>query len=402
MSLKRESIVGFIALFALVGGAFVVLQSSMAVRFLIGLAFGFSLVRATIGFAGSVNKLYRAHSAEVAKTIVWIMVLSSVFIAFIMSGNESAYKLSIYPINFGLVIGGLLFGFGMAFSSCCATGSLTDISSGFSRAAVTMFFFSIGVFMGFDAQANSSLVTESFFSSPMGESFQGGVFLPDLFRFDGFNGYLGAISLTLILGLIAISVAKRFEKTTAKTQEEEISLFEKVFIKPWKMYVSVVAISATFAFLFYYSGKGWSASSAFGIWFGKFLMLFGIEAQTLSEYTSRDISVFVEPLTTHSTSMQNIGIVLGAITALLIAGSFSQKFIAGLKITPKGALTFAVGGFLMGIGTRLSNGCNVGALYTPIAEFSLSGWVYMIFVVSGGILGNYFIQKYISKNCSVV
>ncbi len=46
--------------------------------------------------------------------------------------------------------------------------------------------------------------------------------------------------------------------------------------------------------------------------------------------------------------MQNIGIVLGAITALLIAGSFSQKFIAGLKITPKGALTFAVGGFLWG------------------------------------------------------
>ena len=400
--MKRESIFGFILVLMLIGGAFLFLQTNIVVRFLIGLAFGFFLVRASIGFAGSVNKLYRAHSAQVAETIIYILVLSSIFVAFIMSGDESSYKLSIYPINLGLVIGGLLFGFGMAFSSCCATGSLTDISSGFSRAAVTMFFFGVGVFLGFDTQANSSLVTESFFSSPMGENFQGGVFLPDLFRFDGFNGYLGAISLTLVFGLVAISVAKYFEKTTGKTQEEEISLFEKVFIKPWRMYISVIAISATFAFLFYYSGKGWSASSAFGIWFGKFLMLFGVEAETLSSYTSRDITLFAEPLTTHSTSMQNIGIVLGAIVALLIAGSFSQKFITGLKITTKGAVTFAVGGFLMGIGTRLSNGCNVGALYTPIAEFSLSGWVYMVFVVGGGVLGNHFIKRYISKSCSVV
>jgi hypothetical protein len=35
----------------------------------------------------------------------------------------------------------LLFGFGMAMSSCCATGSLTDLSSGFSRAMVTIIFF---------------------------------------------------------------------------------------------------------------------------------------------------------------------------------------------------------------------------------------------------------------------
>ncbi len=389
-------------LFALIGGAFIVLEMSMAVRFLIGLAFGLSLVRASIGFAGSVNKLYRAHSAEVARTIVWIMVLSSIFVAFIMSGNESAYRLSIYPINLGLVIGGLLFGFGMAFSSCCATGSLTDISSGFSRAAVTMFFFAVGVFLGFDAQANSPLVKESFLTSPMGENFQGGVFLPDLFRFDGFNGYLGAIALTALLGFIAISIAKRFEKSAGVSQEESSTLFEKAFVNPWKIQVSVVAISATFAFLFYYSQKGWSASSAFGVWFGKFLTLFGVEAQTLSEYSSKDAVLFIEPLTTHSASMQNIGIILGAVTALLIAGSFSQKFIAGLKITPKGALTFAVGGFLMGIGTRLSNGCNVGALYTPIAEFSLSGWVYMVFVVSGGVLGNRFIQRYVSKSCSVV
>jgi len=400
--MKKESIVGFVVAAAFIVSSFVVLEQNIAIRFLIGLAFGFSLVRASIGFAGSVNKLYRAHSSEVAKTIVWIFIVTSFFVALLIHGEESSYNLSIYPINFGLLVGGMLFGFGMAMSSCCATGSLTDLSSGFSRAIVTIFFFGMGVFLGFDIQSNSSFVRDSFFSSATGWTMKGGVFLPDYFRFDGFDGYLGAFIVTLVFGLLAIKVANSFDKNDSCNQQEELTLFEKTFVKPWKIYISVLAISSIFTFLLYYSHKGWGASSALGIWFGKFLMLFGVEAESLSLFTSKDITLFVEPLTMHTTSMQNIGIVLGSVTALLIAGVFKEKFIAGLKITPKGLLTFALGGFLMGIGTRLSNGCNVGALYTPIAEFSLSGWIYLVFVVVGGVLGNMFVQRYISKSCSVV
>ena len=400
--MKKESIVGFLLFFILLIGSLSVLDDGIAIRFLIGLAFGFSLVRASIGFAGSVNKLYRAGSAEVARTIVWIFIVTSAFVALLISGDESSYNLSIYPINFGLLVGGILFGFGMAMSSCCATGSLTDLSSGFSRAMVTIFFFGMGVFLGFDVQKSSSFVKDSYFSSVTGWSMKGGVFLPDYFSFDGFNGYLGAFILTMIFGLLAIKVANSFDKSDGVKTEVQLTLFERTFVKPWKMYVNVLAISSIFTFLLYFSHKGWSASSALGIWFGKFLMLFGVQAESLAAFTSKDITLFVEPLTSHTTSMQNIGIVLGSVMALLIAGVFKEKFIVGLKITPKGFATFALGGFLMGIGTRLSNGCNVGALYTPIAEFSLSGWIYLVFVVVGGVLGNMFVKRYISSSCSVV
>jgi len=402
--LSKESLFGFLFLVGLSVGALSYFESSMAVRFFIGLAFGFSLVRASIGFAGSVNKLYRAHSATVAKTIIWIFIVTSIFMAFLMNGHESSYKLSIYPINLGLMLGGIMFGFGMAMSSCCATGSLTDLSSGFSRAAVTIFFFCFGVFLGFSTQANAPFVKESFISSETGLLSKGGVFLPDYFRFDGFNGYLGAVLTTVVLGLLAIKVAEYFDKTEQESSQgkEELDLFEKVFVKAWKMYVSVFIISSLFAFLFYFSHKGWGASSALGIWFGKFTMLFGVDAQMLSAFTSKKSELFMNPLTSHATSVQNIGIILGAVVALMIAGMFSKKFIAGLKITPKGAMTFAFGGFIMGVGTRLSNGCNVGALYTPIAEFSLSGWIYLVFVVMGGVLGNMFVKRFISPTCSVV
>ncbi len=376
------------------------------VRFLIGLAFGFALVRASLGFAGSVNKLYRVKSSKVAQTILYIFMLTAIFTAFIISGEESTYKLSIYPINLGLVLGGLMFGFGMAMSSCCATGSLTDLASGFSRAFVTIVFFSMGVFLGFPTQKESLFVRESYFTSSMGEQFQGGVFLPDLFKYDGFNGYLGAIIFTIIFSFLLLYLAKKYEaQFYIKENEEETqnsNLLEKIFIKNWTMPVSIFAISSVFAALLTYSHKGWGASSSLGIWFGKFVMLFGVEAESLSAFSTKKVTLFSESLLNHAGSMQNIGIIFGAIVALSLAGVFKKSFIAGLKISPKGVVTFAFGGFIMGFGTRLSNGCNVGALYTPIAEFSLSGWVYLVFIVIGGFLGNMFVHRFISSTCKVV
>jgi uncharacterized membrane protein YedE/YeeE len=47
-----------------------------------------------------------------------------------------------------------------------------------------------------------------------------------------------------------------------------------------------------------------------------------------------------------------------------------------------------IAGLAMGLGTRFANGCNVGALYTPIANFSLSGWIFLVVMVAGGVFGN--------------
>jgi len=69
--------------------------------------------------------------------------------------------------------------------------------------------------------------------------------------------------------------------------------------------------------------------------------------------------------------VQNFGIIFGAVFALMLAGTFGEKFMAGLKISAKGILLYAVGGFIMGFGTRLSNGCNVCTLYTYRSIFTL-------------------------------
>lgn len=170
-------------------------------------------------------------------------------------------------------------------------------------------------------------------------------------------------------------------------------------MNPWNLKISVIVIAFLFSTLLFLSGKGWSATSPFGVWFAKLLMLFGMSAQDISAFTTRPIEFFTQPLLEYSTSLQNFGIIFGAVIALLFARTFDKKFISGLVITPLAFVVYAFGGFIMGFGTRLSNGCNVGALYTPIAEFSLSGWLYLIVVAIGGFSGNWFIKRYISKTC---
>ncbi len=405
---------GVILLLVVLAFAATILKTqALYFRLFIGLGFGYALARASMGFAGSVNKLARTGSSTLASALLVMFVLTSITTAFFIYDNEIAYRLNIYPINFGLILGGLMFGFGMTFSSCCATGSLTDLSSGFSRAIISVLFLSAGVFLGFNTQATSSLVTESYLTSPIGKEFQGGVFLPDLFSFDGFNGYLIAIIVTVALSSVVIYLARLYEKKyyakyglpqmpeKKKRLEGKEALLETLFVTPWKMRVSIVIITLLFASLLFLYDKGWSASSAFGLWFAKLLMFLGVSPDWIVSFTHKSSEYIMTPLLEDGTSVQNFSIILGSFFYLLLAGKFKNKFTAGLNLSMKDFLVFAFGGFIMGFGTRLSNGCNVGALYTPIAEFSLSGWLYLIVVVIGGFTGNWFVKTYVNKTCSI-
>lgn len=412
---KNQTLIGLsLLLLLLIVGSFTLQTDELYYRLLIGLGFGYAFARASIGFAGGVNKLVRTGSSTLASALMLMFFITAVVTAFFLYGNESSYALKINPINEALIVGGLMFGFGMTFSSCCATGSLIDLSSSFYRAVISIFFLCFGVFMGFNIQATSDFVKNSYLSSSTGEVFQGGVFLPDLFSFDGFDGYLGAIIVTAVLTATVIYLAKFYERKyyarhgyKPSIPDEKSSLTKKeailhaLFITPWKMRVSVIIITLLFASLLFLYDTGWSASSAFGLWFAKLLMLFGMSAESLAAYTHRSIDFFTTPLLAHGTSIQNFAIILGALFYLLIAGKLKKTFSSGLKISSKDFFVYAFGAFIMGFGTRLSHGCNVGALYTPIAEFSLSGWLYLIVVVIGGFAGNYVLNTYINKSCRV-
>lgn len=410
---KGERILGFIVILAVLFLGKNLLKTDMLFfRLLIGCGFGYALTRSYMGFAGSVNRAYKTGSTKLMRTLMFMFFITClVSIAFFFKQDPTSYGLWINPINLGLIIGGLLFGFGMSFSSCCASGVLTDLVTGLPRAFTTLIFFGMGVFLGFPVQNTASWVKKSWISSPVGEKFAGGVFLPDLFKWDGLEGYLGAILLTALFCGIVVLISLRYENSrkqnktyigvaSEKMQDEMAitlddtyslqsdTLYERFFAKPWTMTQGAVVITILFTLLMGVTKSGWGASTPYGIWFGKFLMLFGVSPDSLAAFAKMKPDAYIQPFFQNAVSVQNFGIVVGTCIYLLTAGIFKKTFFEEFSITFREFLLYALGGLCMGFGTRLSNGCNVGALYTPIANFSLSGWIFLAVMVVGGIAGN--------------
>ena len=428
---KTENLIGLIiVILTLIMGKTMLGSSMLFFRLLAGIGFGYALTRGFMGFAGSVNRAYNTGSTKLMRTLAYMFLGTSILsAAFLYNVDASTYNLWINQVNSGLIIGGIMFGFGMTFSVCCASGVLTDVITGFSRGFITLIFFGMGVFLGFPFQRAATWVKEagistdwirkSWFTTETGAKLTGGVYFPDLFKWDGLDGYLGAILLTALLCGIVVYISKKYESfrkvsgtftgvpseieqmkimTDNKESNKEFKLFSEetyisLFVTPWSMKVAASAIAVIFTLLMGVTKAGWGASTPYGLWFGKVLMLFGISPTTLSNFTNFPEKVYTMPFFSHPINVQNVGIMLGTIICLLLAGTFKSTTASEIKITFKQGVLYAMGGILMGLGTRFANGCNVGALYTPIANFSLSGWVFFAALVVGGILGNKVARK---------
>lgn len=85
----------------------------------------------------------------------------------------------------------------------------------------------------------------------------------------------------------------------------------------------------------------------------------------------------------HATTLNDLGIIVGAGLAAAIGG----QFVVQRRIPGRIAVAAILGGLLMGYGARLSYGCNIGAYLAGIASFSLSGWVWAAVALVGTWIG---------------
>jgi hypothetical protein len=401
-----ERIIGFALLgLLLVLGMTDFLSSGVLFQGLIGFGLGYALVRGDFGFAGLANRTFRTRSTRLLKFLMFMFVISAIIVAlFVLTGKVDHTKFWVNPISWGLLFGGLMFGIGMSFSSCCATGVLQDVPLGFSRALITLFFFGMGVYIALPWMS-SGFVRNSLFSSASNIAGRNGVWFPDWFGGNTTTGIVLALLLTIALAVGVVLFANWFEKKLNDGSEpvkeivvddKELTTADRLFTKKWSMSTTALVIAMLFGILVLVSG-GWGASTLHGYWFGRILTVFGVEAQTLADYTGEPVAAFAGPFFENGGNVRNLSIIIGAFAALLIAGNFTDSFKAGLKIKLPEVALFAVGGILLGIGTRLSMGCNVGALYTPIAQFSLAGWLYLVVLFAGGWIGNIAYKAFYAK-----
>lgn len=402
------SLVAILLVFAYTKGQ---ADGKLALFLISGLMIGYVLQRSRFGFAGGVRKPVMMGNGDLVRALLLLFSLTVIVTAGIhymasLGGAEVATKAakgaaiipgtkSVTPVSFGLFIGGFLFGLGMIPAGCCASGSLTDIGEGAGRAMVTLPFFCLGSVLGVWHLA--SLKNTLLYKNAVI------VYLPDYF------GYFGAVAVSLISFLLIYIFINKYEskRKTAGTYIEEVyqkwerelerpeeykffseETYHTFFVKRWSFMTGAVGMAILFIVVLVTTHKSWGVTSTFVNWGVWLLNLVGIDLSNVQALSS-SVEAVNKGLLNDPGSLRNLGIILGSLICMLLASKVSLQF----KYRLKDLATYALAGITMGYGARLANGCNAGALLGGISNLSLSGWVFLVAMTLGGLVGIKFVKK---------
>ena len=169
---------------------------------------------------------------------------------------------------------------------------------------------------------------------------------------------------------------------------------EKWLKKPWPYWAGGILLGLMNVILLAASGISWQITSGFLLWGAGVLEWIGFdpfnwEYFSHSEAYYKPIIESQNPFINQYTIL-NIGVIVGSLAATLLASQFKWK-----KVKSKKQFIFAlVGGILMGYGTRLAVGCNIGALFSGIPSFSLHAWVFGLFSILGAWVGVKILKRF--------
>ena len=342
--------------------------------FIIGLLLGLTLYHASFGFTGGWrNFIERSNSSALRAQLVMLAIAVLLFSNFINAESlfyETHIVGSLAPANVSLIIGSFIFGLAMQFAGGCGSGTLFTVGGGNTKMFITLVFFVIG-----------SLVGTYNFTFWIELPTLGNISLLD--EFGVINSVIIQLIFIILLYLIFSYVDKKKNNIVDHSDIFKSSNFN--LIKgPWPLFLGALLLAILNFLMLNVAGHPWSITFAFGLWGAKIADFIGINVANWDfwnfQYPKGALrnSIFAD-----HTSISNFGIILGALIASSLAGSFNNKS----EIKPKIILAAIFGGFFMGFGARLAFGCNIGALFSGIASGSLHGWLWFLFAFLGSYFG---------------
>ncbi len=342
--------------------------------FIIGLLLGLTLYHASFGFTGGWrNFIERSNSSALRAQLVMLAIAVLLFSNFINSESlfyETHIVGSLAPANVSLIIGSFIFGLAMQLAGGCGSGTLFTVGGGNTKMFITLVFFVIG-----------SLAGTYNFTFWIELPTLGNISLLD--EFGVINSIIIQLIFIILLYLIFSHVDKKKNNIVDHSDIFKSTNFN--LIKgPWPLFLGALLLAILNFLMLNVAGHPWSITFAFGLWGAKIADFIGINVANWDfwnfQYPKGALrnSIFAD-----HTSISNFGIILGALIASSLAGSFNNKS----EIKPKIILAAIFGGFFMGFGARLAFGCNIGALFSGIASGSLHGWLWFLFAFLGSYFG---------------
>ncbi|MBF0278718.1 MAG: YeeE/YedE family protein [SAR324 cluster bacterium] len=163
------------------------------------------------------------------------------------------------------------------------------------------------------------------------------------------------------------SVNTRMEAPSMKTAFK--NGYETLFGQQWPYWVAGVLLGTINVFMFAYA-RPWSSADGIRNWGDWFFNTVGLADRTII------------PPHLFSTSVLNFGIVIGSLAAALFAKQFALRMAPSRELF-KGL----IGGLLMGIGSSLAFGCNIGGFFSATSALSMAGPAMMLGLMIGAVIG---------------
>ena len=367
------------ATFALLAGALAIgllVAPKQAALYVLGAALGLVLYHAAFGFT-SAWRVFIAdrRGAGLRAQMVMLAIACALFFPALAAGTLFGQPVTglVAPLGISVIFGAFIFGIGMQLGGGCASGTLYAVGGGSTRMLLTLAFFIVGGTIG-----AAHLHWWSALPSLPATS---------LVKMWGHWPALAAslAVFALIAGATIVLERRRHGSLERETTPPRRGL-ARLVQGPWPLAAGAVALAVLNFATLALSGRPWGITSAFALWGSKVAAATGIaDPASWPYWQGANAAALNRSVLADVTSVMDFGIIVGALGAAALAGRFAPI----RRLPLRSALAAIAGGLLLGYGSRLAYGCNIGAYFSGIASGSLHGWLWLVAAFAGNVVGTY-------------
>jgi uncharacterized membrane protein YedE/YeeE len=345
-----------------------------AILFAIGLGAGLVLYHAAFGFTSSWRVFIAdRRGAGLRAQMLMLAITCAVFFPLLSAGELFGQPVrgNVSPAGVAVVVGAFLFGIGMQLGGGCASGTLFSVGGGNLRMVVTLAAFILGSVIG---TANVSW-------------WQSLPALKPLSLVTAQGPFTGLAASLVLFGIIA-AIAHLAEQRRHGRVEPVFAVHGEGWRKwlhgPWPLAAGAIGLAVVNVATLGIAGRPWGVTSAFALWGAKAFDIVGVPVASWEYWsTPAQRAALRAPVLNDVTTVMNVGIMLGALMAAILANRFAPSW----KASRRSLAAALAGGLLLGYGARLAYGCNIGAYFSGIASGSLHGWVWLVAAFAGNAVG---------------
>jgi uncharacterized membrane protein YedE/YeeE len=302
--------------------------------------------------------------------MLMLAITCVVFLPLLAAGSVFGQPLrgSVSPAGTAVLAGAFIFGIGMQLGGGCASGTLYSAGGGSIRMIVVLAAFIAGSVIG-TAHTQWWAALPTWAPTSVVTLYGAGLAL--------------ALSMTVFAAIAALTVW--VERRHHGQLMESMPAGRARWLRgPWPLVAGAVGLAMVNVATLVIGGRPWGVTSAFALWGAKIAAALGVPVDTWPYWTvPAQAAALKASVLNDITSVMDVGIILGALLAALLAGRFAPVW----KIPPRSLAAAVIGGVLLGYGARVAYGCNIGAYFSGIASGSLHGWMWLPAAFAGNILG---------------